>query len=264
MGTDPCQAPGHSQAALSQVSIFCPWLRKPEPLARGAGRILRARLQTRAKERCLNSTPRGLNISMSSNSPTLKIVISFKGKKITSSLRASLGTVRGLKAFRTSHMFILEPSQGLWGSTHKYSFPVPPLLPEQKAAPKPLRGASLLLGTSAWASPPFIPRVHGWLSNSCQPFHTKRISGVKKKKEFQGWHLQDQECPSRHFPGLWEQLLRSHRQSPLQVSTWCTQPCPFREGEMPGGAWEKGQPEWDLDCPCKELISEPLPSLLKG
>ena len=33
---------------------------------------------------------------------------------------------------------------------------------------------------------------------------------------------------------------------------------------MPGGTWEKGQPEWDLDFPCKELISEPLPSLLKG
>ena len=143
MGTDPCQAPGHTRAVLSQVTIFWPWLGKPEPLTRGAGRILRASLQTEAKKRCLNSTPRGLNISMSSNSLTLKIVISFKGKKITSSLRASLGTLRGLKAFRTSHTFILKPSQGLWGSTHRHSFRVPPPSPRTESSSQ-----ALLVGKS--------------------------------------------------------------------------------------------------------------------
>lgn len=39
------------------------------------------------KERCLNSTPRDLNISINPNSLNCRIVISFKGKKkITSSL----------------------------------------------------------------------------------------------------------------------------------------------------------------------------------
>lgn len=155
MGTDPCQAPGHSHAVLSQVTIFCPWLGKPEALTSGAGRILRASLQTGAKKRCLNSTPGGLNISVSSNSLTLKIVISFKGKKITSSLRASLGTLRGLKAFRTSHTFILELSQGLWGSTHRYSFPVRPPSPRTEGGSQAPPAGKSPPGRFCLGQPPF-------------------------------------------------------------------------------------------------------------
>lgn len=36
---------------------------------------------------------------------------------------------------------------------------------------------------------------------------------------------------------------------------------PYGEGAMPGVTEGKSQPEWDLDCPRKELTQAPLPSL---
>lgn len=36
---------------------------------------------------------------------------------------------------------------------------------------------------------------------------------------------------------------------------------PYGEGAMPGVTEGKSQPEWDLDCPRKELTQTPLPSL---